>query len=463
MVVVVRLVWLALPALALATAGCSGGTKAGGQEQPHPVVLTIANHEGDDHDLAEYVEAVSRLSHRSIRLVLRNHWRPGDADYDRGTLADVRSGKVDLAKIAVRSYDELGVETLQALEAPFLVNSFGLQQKVLGSRLPERMLPAISALGVRGLAILPGELMRPLGLERRLLGPSDYRGAIIGVTPSLVARLTFERLGATPRPSPPGELTPWRFTGAELDVYTLGEGNFAVFGRSSVTANVAFWPQAFTVVGSPQVLAQLTPPQRDVLRRAGREALVPTIARMRAEGRAEAGVLCRRDHVAFVDATPSQIVALEAAVRPLYTRLEQDPRSRSLIRGIRAMKRHSLSEPPLRCPTSQHRQESATLLDGTWEMTASRTRAPGIDAGRYRMILRRGRVRSSFSGPYFPSGWHATGIFSVRGDRIRFRYADGEAAIYRWNLFRHTLTLRKVPGLAEAPNPTFAPWTRVGD
>jgi TRAP-type C4-dicarboxylate transport system substrate-binding protein len=461
MVVVVRLVWLALPALAFVAVGCSGGTKAGGHDQPHTVVLTIANHEGDDRDLAEYVTAVSRLSHHSIRLVLRNYWRSGDADYDAGTLADVRAGKVDLAKIAVRSYDALGVEQLQALEAPFLVDSLGVEQKVLSSGLPDRMLSAVSDLGVQGLAILPGELIRPFGLERRLLGPSDYRGAIIGITPALVPRVTFARLGATARPYPPDELTPWRFTGAGLDLYTLGEGHFAVFGRSSVTANVAFWPQAFTVVGSPQVLAKLTPQQRDVLRSAGRDALVPAVARMRAEDRAEAGVLCRRDHVAFLDATRSQVAALGAAVRPVYTRLEQNPTSRSLIAEIRTMKRHPLVDPTPRCPTPQPPTRKATVLDGTWEMTASRAQASEIDAGHYRMVLGQGRVSSSFSSPG-SSGWHATGVFSVQGDKIRFRYADGSAAVYRWNLFRETLTLRKIPGVAAAPNPTFAPWTRVG-
>jgi hypothetical protein len=116
----------------------------------------------------------------------------------------------------------------------------------------------------------------------------------------------------------------------------------------------------------------------------------------------------------------------------------------------------------VRCPSSQHRQASATLLDGTWEMTASLAQAPAIDAGHYRMVLRRGRVRSSFASPG-SSGWHHTGIFTLRGDTIRFRYPDGEAGIYRWNLFRESLTLRKVAGVAEAPNPTFAPWTRVGD
>ena len=94
-------------------------------------------------------------------------------------------------------------------------------------------------------------------------------------------------------------------------------------------------------------------------------------------------------------------------------------------------------------------------------MTASRAQAPEIDAGHYRMVLRRGRVRSSFTSPG-SSGWRTTGTFSVRGDEIRFRYADGGGAIYRWNLFRGTLTFRKAPGVAEPANPTFAPWARVG-
>jgi hypothetical protein len=58
--------------------------------------------------------------------------------------------------------------------------------------------------------------------------------------------------------------------------------------------------------------------------------------------------------------------------------------------------------------------------------------------------------------------WKSTGTFTIRGDTVVFR-SDGEYGVYRWNLFRDTLTLRYVPGRQEgAPNPTFAPWHRVG-
>ena len=110
-------------------------------------------------------------------------------------------------------------------------------------------------------------------------------------------------------------------------------------------------------------------------------------------------------------------------------------------------------------PTQQ--DEVPTPLDGTWEMSASRAQAGEIDAGDYRMVLRRGRVWTSFTSPG-SSGWRGSGSFRVRGQRIFFQYGDGSSAAYTWNVFRDTLTLRMVPGVAEAPNPTFAPWHRVG-
>ena len=311
-----RLIWFALPALALAAAGCGGFTKAGGTSR-HTVVLTIANHETGDRDLKEYISAVSRLSDGSITFELEGGWRAQDIDYDRGTVADVGAGKVDLAKVAVRSFDELGVDDFQAVTAPLLVDGLALERKLLASRLPNKMLPAIHRLGIEGLAMLPGELRRPFGLTRRLLKPSDYPGAVFGITPSLLSARTFRALGATPRGYLSRELPPFVFDGAELDLVTLERDGYDING-SSITANVAFWPKAFSVVANRMMLAKLTAAQRNILRRAGREALGAAIARLHNKDRVEAGILCRRGRVTFVTATPPQLAALRAAVRPVY-------------------------------------------------------------------------------------------------------------------------------------------------
>jgi C4-dicarboxylate-binding protein DctP len=427
----------------------------------HDTVLTIATKGGSD-EVAQYAAAVQRLSGGSIRLVPKENWRSGDPDPARGTIADVRTGRIDLAKVDVRSYERLGVLGFDAVIAPFLVDRLTLEEKLLASRLPRRMLATLTRLGVDGIAMLPGPLEHPFGLERRLLSLSGYRGAVIGTTPTPLARLSLGALHAVPRAYRPADLPPWRYTGAELDLVSLAEGGrYPVYGKSSVTANVAFWPAAATIIGNREVLERLAAGDRRILVHAARESLGAAVAQLQAEDRSAVQTVCRRDRVAFVQASPADVSALRAAVRPVYARLERDPLTRSLLERIEAMKRHAPPDPQLRCATPPQADGAPTPLDGTWEMSASRARAGAVDAGNYRMVLRRGRVSTSFTSPD-SSGWRGNGSFRVRGERILFQYGDGSSAAYTWNVFRDTLTLRTVPGVAEAPNPTFAPWHRVG-
>jgi len=194
------------------------------------------------------------------------------------------------------------------------------------------------------------------------------------------------------------------------------------------------------------------------LRRAGREALEPAIRRLRTKERDEAGILCRRRRLTLVQATQPELAALRAAVRPVYATLERSAVTRTRIRQIESMKRRLPPEPPVGCGLPLGRQRSTTPVDGTWEMTADARY--GIDAGRYRLVLRHGGWRfSHLSAPK----WRGSGVFAlVRGHTLRVHSADGEDAIYRWNVFRETLTLRYTSEHVGAPNPTFAPWYRVG-
>jgi hypothetical protein len=327
--------------------------------------------------------------------------------------------------------------------------------------------------------MLPGEPRRPFGLTRRLLGASDYRNAVIGSAPSTVSGRTFRALGATTRGYLPRNLPPWDYEGAELDLMTLDLNRYDAPG-SSLTANVAFWPRAFVVVANRNVLANLTASQRRALRDGGSEAVVPAFRRLRAEDREEAAILCRRGALDVIAATPTQVATLRAAVRPVYVELERDPETRSFIRAIKAMKpRPSPAEashcprqrarPKARAPAkSPARSTAVTPLDGTWEMAASLAQVIGIthspqgaeaDAGRYRLVLRRGHVSSFHLGEARSSN---TGVFTVRNDVVRFRYGS-ETLVYRWTVYRDTLTLRFPEGRETGPpNPTFAPWYRVG-
>jgi TRAP-type C4-dicarboxylate transport system substrate-binding protein len=453
-----RLAWLVASALAACAAvGCSAGTKAGGRPLPHPIVLSIANHETEGRDLAEYIAAVDGLSQGSIQLERHEGWRSALADYDRATLADVRAGRIDLAKIAVRSLDTVGVTDFQALTAPFLVDSIALERTVLASPLGDEMLAGLARTGVVGVAVVPGEPRRPFGQRRRFVAPSAYRGALFGIGPSRLSRETLEALGAKPRTYVAGQL-PYAFDGAELDLATI-EGQGDATSVTTLTGNVVLWPRAFVIVANRKVFASLTTQQRETLRDAGREALGPATRRLRIEERDEAGILCRRDHATLLQATSRELAELRAAVRPVYATLERSAITRARIRQIESMKRRLPPETAVRCGLpGAARQRSTTPLDGTWEMTADARY--GIDGGRYRLVLRHGRWRfNHLSAPK----WGGLGVFSVRGgDTLRVHFSDGSDAIYRWNVFRETLTLLYTSEHVGAPNPTYAPWHRVG-
>jgi hypothetical protein len=302
----------------------------------------------------------------------------------------------------------------------------------------------------------------------------DYPVATLGVTAASTAAATVRALGATPLAYFADDLSPWQFDGAELDLRSIESTHAAVAGRSSVTANVAFWPRVFVIVGNEKALAKLASEQRRMLRDAGRRAVGPAVARLRAEDSLEANALCRRDHVSLVAAADPEIAALQKAVRPVYAQLEENSVARSLIAKIEAMKRESPSDQPPSCTAAAPARQTtkATPLDGTWEMRATVAQVAAethttrqdaaVDAGLYRMILKRGHVvMYHLSTPQW--GGPPGGVLTVHhGGTVEFRFPDGDEGVYRFNLYRDTLILRYPPGKRQgAPNPTFAPWHRV--
>src|SRR3954452_15836707 len=147
-------VFLALTVAVLA-GGCGGSAnKANGSRDVEPLTLTLANLQPSDVGVGEWVQAVRRVSHGAIRVVVRGSLRHGQLEAERGTLSDVRSGRVDLGVWPAWAWDTLGVGTFRALESPFLVDGFALEQAVLAGPLGRAMLGGVRAAHVAPVAIL---------------------------------------------------------------------------------------------------------------------------------------------------------------------------------------------------------------------------------------------------------------------------------------------------------------------
>jgi TRAP-type C4-dicarboxylate transport system substrate-binding protein len=461
-----------LVGLACACAGCPGSSadKAGGRRQSKPVVLTMSDPDFGGRDVLEYVNAVERLSRSSIRVRVRSLLY-GVPDYDRKVVRDVRAGRFAMGKIAARSLDVQGVSDFQALVAPLLIDSLLLERKVLQSDLPGRMLPSVGHLGLVGVAILPGEIRRPFGRSRALVAPSDYRGEMIGIRPSAVAEQAFDALGGTSRAYVPGHLA--AFDGAELDSYTLETNHFDVPG-SALTANVALWARPQVVVMQRKAYDALAPAQRDVLRRAGREALDAEIARLKADSTSETDVLCRRGHLRYVRATHADAAALRAAVRPVYAAIERNALTRLAIREIESLKRTSRpdTEPPCRATAAAAGVVGPRELQGVWTTTV--TAAQGARAGasraelanpnmwgHLRLAIRDGRFSGENERVNVGGGGRLDGSYSVAGDVITLHAVDGEVLRLRWSVYRGTLRFQKIAARDEITFLVAEPWRRV--
>ena len=317
-------------ALALAASACSGSgvDKAGGTRTKPPVVLTLANHEQGPEDVMYWIEEVQRRSGGSLRIQVQNQWRDQDFTYDKGTIADVQAGKVQLAKVATRAYDTVGLDSFQALLAPFLIDNQTLERRVLESDLTGQMLAGTGKLGLVGLAVLPTDLRKPLGLSRPLVAAKDYRGARIGVREGELAKTTFAALGATPVEYVPGGPLNG-LDGVELSLGTI-RGNAYDQQATAVTANVTFWPRTVTVVMNRRAFESLTPSQRDALQQAGSSVVSRQLAfRLGEEGR-DRQILCQRG-LRFVRASDQELAALRRAVQPVYDQLERNAVTRSLL------------------------------------------------------------------------------------------------------------------------------------
>jgi TRAP-type C4-dicarboxylate transport system substrate-binding protein len=471
---------LAAVAVALAAAACSSSDadKAGGTRAKPPVVLTLADHEQGPDQVQAWIEEVQRRAGGSLRIQVINHWRDQEFAYDKATISDVQVGKVALAKVAARAYDTVGIDSFQALVAPLLIDNPTLERRVLESDLATKMLAGTDELGLAGLAVLPTDLRKPLGVTRPLVKAKDYRGARMGMGEGEVAKATVTALGATPVSTLPGG--PLRgLDGLDLD---LGEIKVNGYDQqaTALTANVTLWPRPVTVVINGKVFESLTAAQQDALRQAGTAAVSRQLAFLRMLNEEDRALLCRRG-LRFVRASDRDLAGLRRAVQPVYAQLERNPETRSFLRRIRAMKR-AIAAPPdaPACSPSKAApataSQQATALDGVYRTSFTREELANSPAltdpgeirddnwGDFTLSFDRGRVTFTQRNDLDHSS--TSGTYTLDGKAITLHFTEGVNAgdtfTGPWSLYRDVLTFGRDASGGFPTAYVLKPWRRAG-
>jgi TRAP-type transport system periplasmic protein len=466
--------WIVLAAaLAMGAAACSsGGVNKAGSLDARTTVLTLADGEGNYSNAQPFADAVKKLSHGTLQITIKRHWRPDDARYETDLIKDVQKGDAPLGISASRAFDTVGISSFQALQAPFLIDTIALEQEVLDSHIPAAMLAGLKPQGLLGLAVLAGPLRRPLGFTKPLVAPSDYRGARIGFRASAVSEETLRALGVTPVVIP-GNHDTSGLDGVEGHVTNM-LGSFDVHG-ATLTGNVVIEPRPNVIFMNQRAFGSLSAAQQHVLVRAAGQAR--TAGGVYEPDGPSVRQMCRGG-MKTVAASRAELAGLRAAVQPVYRILESNPSTRAYIAQITAMRQAAGGAPDaVSCAAGSEASSQITTavtpLDGAWG--ASYTRAEFLAAGappdednpgNY------GHMTLKFSKGHW---WHgnpgpSSGTYVVSGNEITFYRSDHEYlgsdaetwGPYIWSVYRDTLTLKKAGGSQGPTSLVVKPWRKTG-
>jgi TRAP-type C4-dicarboxylate transport system substrate-binding protein len=471
----------------LVLAGCNSAVdRAGGGGDPEPTVLRMVN-PLVGIEVQPFVDAVTRLSHGSLRIDLQNNWHLGEPGAESDLVGYVRRGRAPLGVTPVRAWHTAGINSFDALIAPFEVDSLALEKRVLQSSVVDDLLHGMDDPGLTGLGIVPGPLRRPVGVTHQLVTAGDYRGGAIGVSlEDEVANRTFGALGVTDV-VPMARAAPIdAMDGLEQQLASVASNRYDVLATSA-TANVALWPRPLVVFGGAKAMAALTDDQLRVLRAAAKAAVEPSMSFDVADEAEGVAQLCRRGRLQLVTATPGDLAGLRRATAPVTTWLRQDTVTSAALDRISSLRATVTAEAAPSCTgvTGGSVAHSAPFgprgpLDGSYVVDTNAEAADDGSGeiaeenyGHWVYVVDRGRF--AFSQENGPACTWGYGTWKVRGATVEWLVTDGggeaptgaenkpgERFVFGWSRFRDTLTLTAVPGEISPLNFRAEPWHRTG-
>jgi TRAP-type C4-dicarboxylate transport system substrate-binding protein len=458
-------------AAGLAACGGSGTDRAGGSAVGRPVTLTLANGLDDERDVKAFADEVRRLSHGALLVRVKSEWRRGQVDFERGLIADVRADKAELGWTASRAFDRLGVHSFDALQAPFLVDSYELERRVLAGPLGPRMLAGIRRLGIVDVAMLPGPLRR-LATPRPIRRAGDLRGMSLLTQTAAEGDRALSMLGATPSRQPAGAAL-GGLDGAEGQLASIA-GNHYERAAPYVTADVVLWPRPVVVFAGRGAWARLTEEQRAVLRRAATTAQAKALQAVRVYERIALDQLCAAG-VRLVESGTSTRAALRQAVEPIYEELRRSPETADALADIEQLRGTLPAPAPLVCPAGVRPQPEvnpAGMPSGTY--TATLTRAdtrelPREDALRdartirFRLVVQAAHVVLYERYDSNPEDVGFDADYSLFRDRIKFVDRDGYTITARWSFKGGRLRFTDVHGPSPGDRVVWGsqPWVKA--
>ncbi len=348
----------------LCLTGCGGNEPSSATEKKSaPVTLRIATYDEEMVPGGILVDHFAQTVHDlDPNITIEPKYQA--APDEEATIKLIQAGDADLGLVATRAWDLVGVDTLRAINSPFLIDSTELLDQVVAGDQAATMMKGLSAAGVTGLAMLPEALRHPFGTKGSPLGLDDYEGAKMRSPHSKTTWDLLSALGADPM--------------YEEDGYTIAESQFDQAPAPEGTGNVTLYAKADVIVLSDAAKKKVSASQLDALTEAAETTRDWAIGTF--DDDAEAASKYCKNGGKVMAASPTEIVALKNSAAPVIADLKGDDATAAVIAAIEKLKSGLTTPTPVTgCPDPSAAPKES-LLNGTyhWVVTQQALKAAGV-------------------------------------------------------------------------------------
>jgi TRAP-type transport system periplasmic protein len=371
-----RMVAVVTSVLLIAACGDSEGTKAGGASSPVTLRLATPDPIGapSRNQIEHFAQEVESRSGGQLHIepvydAAFNDQGGGNLpDWDQVAGRRVVSGELEMGLIPARAWDTEGVTSLQALHAPFLVDSDALMNTVVSGELADDLLSGLDAVGLTGLALFP-EGLRHLFFFGEHPSLEDLAGKAVRAPTSATTTALFQTLGAT--------TDDFATTDASTNAYATGVADGSIVAtdasffyyvlpqRATAVGNVTLYPKVNSLVINTDAFDELDDDQRQVLGAAA-DATVAWVVESLPSERSGAADYCAHGG-SVINVPRADVDRLVARGNAVYDMLTRDPATKHLIEEIQAIKADLPAAPE---------------LDPCASQTTRTSTVPVIEAGR---------------------------------------------------------------------------------
>ena len=249
------------------------------------------------------------------------------------------AGDVELALVPVRGWNDVGVTSLQALEAPLLVDSDALLTAVAADPLVQPLLDRMGDQGLVGLSAWPDDLRHPFTWDQNgspIVTAADLRDAAIFALPSKLQVTILQGLGAKVVSAGSGDVDRMVADGSLRGAKSSFNGIRSLSGTPTATGDVVLYPKFQVLAAEDAAFSRLSDAQQAIVRGAAVAARDLAVAKHVPDAQL-ASEWCTL-HGRVVLAGADGVRSFQEAAAPVLATLAQDPVTATALDAITRLK-----------------------------------------------------------------------------------------------------------------------------